>query len=76
MKGTSNDIPTFFFRTTVNVNSLDDLGSLTGNLYYDDAAIIYINGIEVASFDKPSGGYDTNMSYGGSNDSNPREATN
>ena len=73
IKGTSNDIPTFFFRTTVNVNSLDDLGSLTGNLYYDDAAIIYINGIEVASFDKPSGGYDTNMSYGGSNDSNPRE---
>ena len=73
IEGTSNDIPTFFFRTTVNVNSLDDLGSLTGNLYYDDAAIIYINGIEVASFDKPSGGYDTNMSYGGSNDSNPRE---
>ena len=73
IEGTSNDIPTFFFRTTVNVNSLDDLGSLTGNLYYDDAAIIYINGIEVVSFDKPSGGYDTNMSYGGSNDSNPRE---
>ena len=73
IEGTSNDIPTFFFRTTVNVNSLDDLGSLTGNLYYDDAAIIYINGIEVASFDKPSGGYDTNMSYGGSNDSNTRE---
>ena len=73
IEGTSNDIPTFFFRTTVNVNSLDDLGSLTGNLYYDDAAIVYINGIEVASFDKPSSGYDTNMSYGGSNDSNPRE---
>ncbi|MBS5588910.1 MAG: FIVAR domain-containing protein [[Clostridium] spiroforme] len=73
IEGTSNDIPTFFFRTTVNLNSLDDLNSLTGNLYYDDATIIYINGIEVASFDKPSGGYDTNMSYGGSNDSNPRE---
>ena len=72
IEGTSDDIPAFFFRTTVNIDSLDNLSSITGNLYYDDAAIVYINGVKVAAFDEPDGGFDSNMSYGGSNASTPK----
>lgn len=68
-----DDIPAFFFRTTVNISNLDDISSLSGKLYYDDAAIVYINGVKVASFDEPEGGFESNMSYGGSNASNPKE---
>lgn len=72
IEGTSDDIPAFFFRTSVNINNLDDVSSITGNLYYDDAATVYINGVKVAAFDEPSGGFETNMSYGGSNASSPK----
>ena len=68
-----DDIPEIFFRTTVNISNLDDFSSLSGKLYYDDAAIVYINGVKVASFDEPEGGFESNMSYGGSNASNPKE---
>lgn len=68
-----DDIPAFFFRTTVNISNLDDFSSLSGKLYYDDAAIVYINGVKVASFDEPEGGFESNMSYGGSDASNPKE---
>lgn len=68
-----DDITAFFFRTTVNISNLDDFSSLSGKLYYDDAAIVYINGVKVASFDEPEGGFESNMSYGGSNASNPKE---
>ncbi|MEG0548093.1 MAG: FN3 domain-containing metallophosphoesterase family protein [Coprobacillus sp.] len=71
--GVSGDVvPTYFFRTKVNVESIEDLGSITGTVIYDDAAIIYINGIEMTSFDKPTEGYETNMSYGGSNEGTPK----
>lgn len=73
IEGTNDDIPTFFFRTTVNVNSLNDFSSITGNLFYDDAAIVYVNGVKVAAFDEPAGGFESNMSYGGSNSGNPKE---
>lgn len=73
IEGTSEDIPAFFFRTTVNINSLDDLSSITGSLYYDDAAIVYLNGIKVASFDEPAEGFESNLSYGGSNAGTPKE---
>lgn len=70
--GTTTDIPAFFFRTTFHIDSLDDLKELTGEIQYDDAAIVYINGVKVASFDVPSGGYPDNMSYGGSNKNYPK----
>ena len=73
INGTKGDvIPTYFFRTTINVESLDNLNKLTGTLAYDDAAIIYINGTRVAAFDEPEGGYASNMTYGGSNASAPK----
>ena len=73
INGSSGDvIPTYFFRTNVNIDTLDDLTSLSGTIVYDDAAILYINGKKISSFDEPDGGFETNMSYGGSNASTPK----
>lgn len=68
-----DDIPTFFFRTKVNIGNVDEVSSIAGKLFYDDAAIVYINGVKVASFDEPEGGFESNMSYGGSNAGDPQE---
>lgn len=70
--GTKDDIPTFFFRTHFSVDQASSLTSLKGVLLYDDAAIVYINGQKVAAFDEPEGGFESNMSYGGSNASDPK----
>ncbi|MDF2869438.1 MAG: alkaline phosphatase-like protein [Anaerocolumna sp.] len=72
---TSKDIPTYFFRSTFNLDNLNDFSRLTGEIQYDDAAIVYINGTKVAEFDVPTGGYDPNLSYGGSNSSDPKTGT-
>ena len=50
MSGTT-DIPAYFFRTTFNVETLDNLTNLTAKFAYDDGMIVYINGQEVASYD-------------------------
>lgn len=73
--GTSTNIPTFFFRSKFTIDSLDNMKELVGQIQYDDAAIVYINGIKVAEFDVPAGGYTSNMSYGGSGASDPKTAT-
>lgn len=66
-----NVIPTYFFRTTFTIDDLTDISTISGSLTYDDAAIIYINGQKVTSFYEPEGGFESNMSYGGSNKSDP-----
>lgn len=67
-----DDIPSFFFRTTFQVENASAVTKLLGELYYDDAAIVYINGVKVAAFDEPNGGYASNRSYGGSNAGAPK----
>lgn len=67
-----DDIPAFFFRTTFQVEDASAVTKLLGELYYDDAAIVYINGVKVAAFDEPNGGYASNLSYGGSNAGAPK----
>ena len=67
-----DDIPAFFFRTTFRVEDAGAVTKLLGTLYYDDAAIVYVNGEKVASFDEPDGGYASNLSYGGSNEGAPK----
>ena len=67
-----DDIPAFFFRTTFRVEDASTVTKLLGELYYDDAAIVYINGVKVAAFDEPDGGYASNLSYGGSNAGAPK----
>lgn len=37
IENTTTDIPTFFFRTTFNVENLDQLTSISGTLFHDDA---------------------------------------
>lgn len=69
------DIPAFFFRTTFDLTSIPDNMDLTGTLKYDDAAILYLNGEKIASFDEPEGGFESNLSYVGSNAGNPKEVT-
>lgn len=65
-QGTTN-IPTFFFRTEVQVDAqtLAEAGVLRGSVRYDDAATIYVNGTRVAGFHDD--GITENMQYGGSN---------
>ena len=70
-----DDIPAFFFRTTFTLDEIPENMELHGSIIYDDAAIIYINGTEAASFDVPENGYESNLSYGGSNESVPKSAS-
>ena len=67
-----DDIPAFFFRTTFQVKDAAAVTKLLGTLCYDDAAIVYVNGKKIASFDEPDGGYASNLSYGGSNAGAPK----
>ena len=77
----SSNTPAYFFRSTFDVDSLEGKTKLVGTLQYDDGAIVYINGHRVAAFDDnacdASGaslnkGFDANLQYGGSNDSDPK----
>lgn len=69
-----DDIPAYFFRTKINIKDASKIETLTGSIVYDDAAIVYINGVKAAAFDEPDGGYASNMSYGGSNADAPKRA--
>ncbi|MBU5626655.1 phosphodiester glycosidase family protein [Oscillibacter sp. MSJ-2] len=42
--------PAFFFRTTFDLADPGAVTSLEGQLYYDDAAVVYINGVKVAGY--------------------------
>lgn len=61
-------VPAYFFRTTVTLDA-DATGVVNGTIYYDDSAIVYINGTRVAGFYADS--LTTNLSYGGSNGVTP-----
>lgn len=61
-------VPTYFFRTTVTLDA-NATGVLNGTIYYDDSAIVYINGKRVAGFYADD--LTTNLSYGGSNGGAP-----
>lgn len=61
-------VPAYFFRTTVTLEA-DATGTVEGTIYYDDSAIVYINGVQVASFYADS--IKTNLSYGGSSATAP-----
>lgn len=79
-----NNTPAYFFRTSVNIDSLEEINMLKGTLQYDDGVIIYINGQRVTAFDDnacdESGtsldkGFDANLQYGGSNGGTPAEVS-
>lgn len=72
--GTSTDIPTYFFRTTFTVDNLDQLTSITGTLFHDDAVAVYINGHLVKSVDMPTDTQSSNMFYAGVSAGAPKQA--
>ena len=75
IEGTTKDIPAFFFRTSFTLDSIPENMELVGTLKYDDAVIVYLNGTKIASYYEPEGGFESNLSYGGSNDSDPKDET-
>ena len=59
--GNETNYPTYYFRTKVNVNRASAVTAIKGSISYDDAAIIYINGVKAAAFNEA--GCDSNSSY-------------
>ena len=61
--GDSTNYPTYYFRTTVTLTAdqLAEMTKLVGHIQYDDAAILYLNGVRAAAFNAE--GCDSNSSY-------------
>ena len=60
----STSIPTYYFRTSFTLSDVSQVGSLKGKIVFDDAVIIYINGIRVYQDNTPEQGYSSNLHYG------------
>lgn len=71
--GGTTDKEAFFFRTTVTVADAAAVKAITGSILYDDAAIVYLNGHQIAAFD--AGSITANIQYGGSNAGDPKTGT-
>ena len=59
--GDASNYPTYYFRTKVNVNKASAVTAIKGSISYDDAAIVYINGVKAAAFNEA--GCDSNSNY-------------
>ncbi len=66
----STDIEAYFFRTTVTIEDASSVTAIVGQVIYDDAATVYINGTKVIGFDDDS--ITANLEYGGSNAGTPK----
>ena len=64
-------VPAYFFRTTFEVENPEDFNSIYYKLQFNDAAVIYLNGIEIGSHNIPDRGYGKNLDYGAVTVSNP-----
>ncbi len=69
------DVPTYFFRTAFEADATDLAAwkSLTGDVTYDDALVVYVNGERVAGFE--DSGVTQNVQYAGDNGADPDEST-
>ena len=70
----NEDVPTFFFRSTFEVENLSEITSITGTLYHDDAVAVYINGNKVLAVDMPAEEQENNLYYAGVSAGAPKEA--
>lgn len=59
--GTAENYPAYYFRTKVNVADASAVTKITGSISYDDAAILYINGVKAIGFNED--GIVSNSSY-------------
>ncbi|WHS35785.1 immunoglobulin-like domain-containing protein [Auritidibacter ignavus] len=78
-EGTGENHEAFFFRTTIDVDAAELEGDkqLAGEVIYDDAATVFVNGEKVAGFDDAgiqyaAEGEGRNLVYGGSNAGAPK----
>ncbi|MDO4849429.1 MAG: metallophosphoesterase family protein, partial [Coriobacteriia bacterium] len=73
------DIPVYYFRTTFDVADVSAVAKIAGEVVYDDAAIVAVNGHVIGEFDNyVYGGTDSiygTTNYGGSNASAPKTGT-
>lgn len=73
----SDNVPTFFFRTSFELSAeqLADIGTVRGSARYDDAMVVYVNGQRAAGFEDAELLPGKNLQYGGGNGADPRTAT-
>lgn len=70
--GTSTNAPTFFFRTTVTIDDLDNVTEVYIDAYGDDGFAVYINGNLIANH-RSTAPTDTNLYYSSPGSSSKRE---
>ncbi|MGG7465118.1 immunoglobulin-like domain-containing protein [Plantibacter sp. YIM 135347] len=73
---TSEDIPTYFFRTTFELTAqqLAQVQALSGSAVYDDAFTIYVNGQKAAGFSDAAIDPTKNLQFSGTSVSDPQVA--
>lgn len=64
------DIEAYFFRTTFEMSEVPDNMELQGSIVYDDAAVVYLNGTKIASFDADE--ITDNLQYSGMDEEKPK----
>lgn len=67
------DIESYFFRTTFEMSEIPNNMELQGTIVYDDAAVIYLNGTKIASFDAED--ITDNLQYSGMDEEKPKKGT-
>lgn len=77
--GSADTVPTYHFRTdvTITAEELEQLDALQGEITYDDAVRVYVNGEKVAGFadDRVNGAANQNLTYAGVSAGNPVTST-
>lgn len=75
--GTTTDVPTFFFRTDVELTEadLDGVPAFEGEIVYDDAVIVYVNGEEVVRLGDDDREITENLQYHGNGRTDPVTGT-
>jgi hypothetical protein len=75
--GTTTDVPTFFFRTDVDLTAAehDGVPAFEGEIVYDDVAIVYVNGEEVARLGDDGREITENLQYFGNGRTIPETST-
>ena len=74
-KEDGDSVPTYFFRTSFQITNLEEVTSLAGTLYHDDAVAVYINGHNIKSVDMPTDVQENNLFYAGVSAGAPKETS-
>jgi len=75
LPGGTVDVPTYFFRTSLDLTADQIAGwkSLTADVVYDDALVVYVNGTKVAGYEDSR--VTGNVGYAGDGGSDPDRST-